>query len=310
MAAHYRKIELQSPADFTYLYANTVALSRQKLDLHLPPSATEDDAPDPMRERVRELVDEVSCPVQENTRSWLLQLREEPLNLYSPTITTAYTYTIEKPKTNTPTQYIHKTFTTASSSIIINGLESGSPQFPFPAAFTAPETVEYEAYDSELASRVSALYAQLESLTTTVAQLRREAPRKAAKDYAAQLAAAISEEEHADEDADGDVNEEEAESRMDVDAEGGKSGLDGRRRRRKGDDPAWKLQIPFGTEEETERWQSGDMADVYEDALRTLQRLQGEDDTDSDAGAEWNALATTVGKAERAERAADVVEKM
>ena len=82
MAAHYRKIELQSPADFTYLYANTVALSRQKLDLHLPPSATEDDAPDPMRERVRELVDEVSCPVQENTRSWLLQLREEPLNLY------------------------------------------------------------------------------------------------------------------------------------------------------------------------------------------------------------------------------------
>lgn len=59
MAAHYRKIELQSPADFTYLYANTVALSRQKLDLHLPPSATEDETPDPMRERVRELVDEV-----------------------------------------------------------------------------------------------------------------------------------------------------------------------------------------------------------------------------------------------------------
>lgn len=59
MAAHYRKIELQSPADFTYLYANTVALSRQKLDLHLPPSATENETPDPMRERVRELVDEV-----------------------------------------------------------------------------------------------------------------------------------------------------------------------------------------------------------------------------------------------------------
>jgi kinetochor protein Mis14/NSL1 len=59
-APHYRKIELQSPADFTYLYANTVALSRQKLDLHLPPSATNNDTPDPMRERVRELVDEVS----------------------------------------------------------------------------------------------------------------------------------------------------------------------------------------------------------------------------------------------------------
>lgn len=59
-APHQRKIELQSPADFTYLYANTVALSRQKLDLHLPPSATNNDTPDPMRERVRELVDEVS----------------------------------------------------------------------------------------------------------------------------------------------------------------------------------------------------------------------------------------------------------
>jgi kinetochor protein Mis14/NSL1 len=59
-APHYRKIELQSPADFTYLYANTVAFSRRKLDLHLPPSATDNETPDPMRERVRELVDEVS----------------------------------------------------------------------------------------------------------------------------------------------------------------------------------------------------------------------------------------------------------
>jgi hypothetical protein len=59
-APHYRKVELQSPADFTYLYANTVAFSRQKLDLHLPPSASNNETPDPMRERVRELVDEVS----------------------------------------------------------------------------------------------------------------------------------------------------------------------------------------------------------------------------------------------------------
>lgn len=58
-APHYRKVELQSPADFTYLYANTVALSRQKLDLYFPPSATDNDTPDPMRERVRELIDEV-----------------------------------------------------------------------------------------------------------------------------------------------------------------------------------------------------------------------------------------------------------
>ena len=62
-----RKIELQSPADFTYLYANTVALSRQKLDQALPPSANNDE-PDPMRERVKELVDEVSVQAH-NSRS-------------------------------------------------------------------------------------------------------------------------------------------------------------------------------------------------------------------------------------------------
>lgn len=60
MAAHQRKVELQSPTDLTYLYANTVALSRKKLDLYFPPSATNDETPDPMRERVRELVDDVS----------------------------------------------------------------------------------------------------------------------------------------------------------------------------------------------------------------------------------------------------------
>lgn len=60
-APHYRKIELQSPADLTYLYTNAVAQARQKLDLHLPPSANDND---PLKARVKELVDEVwiLCP--------------------------------------------------------------------------------------------------------------------------------------------------------------------------------------------------------------------------------------------------------
>ncbi|KAJ5736188.1 Kinetochore Mis14 [Penicillium malachiteum] len=274
---HYRKIELQSPADFTYLYANTVALSRQKLDLNLPPSASNDDTPDPMRERVRELVDD----------------------------------------------YITRTFTTASSSISINGIDSSHPQFPFPASFTAPETVEYEPFDSELASRVSALYAQLESLTTTVAQLRRDAPRQAAKSYATQLRQLLKEEGEEDEEEDNDVDEgaentnEKDNGAMDVDENGdgssnqkdGKQPTGSSRSRRSRRDPEWELQIPLGTREETERWRSGDMADVYENTLRTLQRLQGEADADEE-GSKGNALATTVGKAERAGRAADVVEKM
>ncbi|CAG8887704.1 unnamed protein product [Penicillium egyptiacum] len=298
-APHYRKVELQSPADFTYLYANTVALSRRKLDLYFPPSATDNDTPDPMRERVRELIDE----------------------------------------------YINETFESASTSISINGIDSTSPQFPFPAAFTAPtEQVEYEAYDTELASRVTSLYAQLESLNTTVAQQRRDAPRRAAKEYAAQLNKMIEEEEEEYEnkyeienggkDADdtemgGPVNVQpqsnnENENRipgqesdgMDVDSMpdgtgSARRGDQARSRRPRGNyDSAWMLQAALGTEEEQERWKSGDIASVYEDALRMLLRLQGEGNVNTEAGAEGNALATTVGKAERAGRAAEVVENM
>ncbi|CAG8242209.1 unnamed protein product [Penicillium nalgiovense] len=298
-APHYRKVELQSPADFTYLYANTVALSRRKLDLYFPPSATDNDTPDPMRERVRELVDD----------------------------------------------YINQTFQSASTSISINGIDSTSPQFPFPAAFTAPtEQVEYEPYDTELGSRVTSLYAQLESLNTTVAQQRRDAPRRAAKEYAAQLKKMIEEEEEEYEnedeienggkDADNDTemggpanvqsqsnNEngnttpgQEADG-MDVDATVNgtgsvRTGAQARSRFRGNYDPAWTLQAAFGTEEEQERWKSGDIASVYEDALRMLLRLQGEDNANTEASAEGNALATTVGKAERAGRAAEVVENM
>jgi kinetochor protein Mis14/NSL1 len=221
-------------------------------------------------------------------------------------------------------QYITRTFTTASSSISINGLDSSSPAFPFPAAFTAPETVEYEPFDSELASRVSTLYAQLESLTTTVAQLRREAPRKAAKAYAAQLAGLIEEESKEedettmDEDKETqgqtaqDANADADAMDVDVDAESASTSTKRRRPRRTRPNPAWTLDIPLGTDEEAERWRNGDMAEVYENALRTLQRLQGEGDTEvgKQAGSEGNALATTVGKAERAGRAAEVVESM
>ncbi|GFN19823.1 hypothetical protein AtubIFM55763_003484 [Aspergillus tubingensis] len=277
---HHRKIELQSSADFTYLYANTVALSRAKLDLHLPPSANPNDGPDPMRERVRELVDE----------------------------------------------YINRTFNSASPSISINGLDSTSPEWPFPAAFTAPtEQVEYEAYDGKLASRVTSLYAQLESLTTTVAQLRRDAPGRAAKAYAEQLRRALREDEEEEklEDLEGEEEmkeeeEEEEQQSAGQDTEMADAGPTSTtatttRTQRKGPmtRSRAKLEISLGTENEAERWRSGEMAEVYEDALRTLLRLQGEGvsvDTSGD-GTDGNALSSTLGKAERAGRAVEVVEK-
>lgn len=112
------------------------------------------------------------------------------------------------------------------------------------------------------------------------------------------------EDEDLDKELDDKVEADAGKNGMDVETESGSTKRPSRRR----SDPTWKLDIPLGTEEETERWRSGDMADVYEDALRTLQRLQGEGE-DVKAG-EGNALATTVGKAERAGRAAEVVESM
>lgn len=154
--------------------------------------------------------------------------------------------------------------------------------------------------------------------------MRRDAPRRAAKEYGAELARLIEEDDEYDldddetRDANGSEGNEDGE-RMDEAADGAEKAnsndrngeaqtREARRSRRRGTDAAWNLEIPLGTENETERWHSGDMAQVYENALRTLQRLQGDADTEDNA--EGNALATTVGKAERAGRAADVVEKM
>ncbi|KAI6893036.1 hypothetical protein KC318_g17474 [Hortaea werneckii] len=56
-AAH-RKIELQSPADLTYLIANVSRAAREKIDKHLPPDAAS-EGEDAMRKRVEQLVEEL-----------------------------------------------------------------------------------------------------------------------------------------------------------------------------------------------------------------------------------------------------------
>ncbi|OJD18532.1 hypothetical protein AJ78_01448 [Emergomyces pasteurianus Ep9510] len=310
---HHRKIELQSPADLSYLYANTVALSRQKLDLHFPPSAnpssntnlnnasntTRDHVSnpnsdsDPMKSHVRDLVDE----------------------------------------------FIHRTFLAACSSISINGLSpadatsSGDNTDTDPLSFLhIREAVEYEPYDTALAARVAGLYAQLESLTTTVAQLRRDAPGKAAGAYAEALREGLKED-------DGEWTEGEGEGEgdgADVDMKdvNGGDGLTTQlqrctRRWNYNNKEDYTLHVPFGNAEGVKRrWLEGGVGDVYTEALRTLVRLQGEMSGDSDVHGGDNSddahdedgggngdggqrgLATTVGKVERARRAAEVVENL
>ena len=215
-------------------------------------------------------------------------------------------------------KFINRTFQTATSSISINGLDAPPSIFSKEAQAQSQirETIEYEPYDTRLAARVTSLYAQLESLTTAVAQLRRDAPARAAREYADLLRKVV------DEDDEGEEEEEEEDIQFEsleeegggeADAEmGGPDELQPRQRRLRQD---WKLEIPLGTENEMSRWREGDMALAYEDALRSLLRLQGEgsvpgDDNQSTGRQDGNALASTVGKAERAWKAVEVVENM
>lgn len=56
MDPHHRKIDLQSPADLTYLHANIKLSAQQKLDLAIPVSAAPANEPDTFRPQVQQLV--------------------------------------------------------------------------------------------------------------------------------------------------------------------------------------------------------------------------------------------------------------
>jgi kinetochor protein Mis14/NSL1 len=152
-------------------------------------------------------------------------------------------------------------------------------------------------------------------LTTTVAQLRRDAPGKAAKIYAANLREVLEKE-----DEEFELQQERQQRRKrrrlrEEDKDGDEDmNMEGQDDDMEDIDPEFRLDIPFGTQAERERWQSGEMAEVYTDTLRTLLRLQGEELTDSnshdDDDSDKKAISTTVATAERAEKAVDVVERM
>ena len=54
-----RKIDLQSPADLTYLLTNIQNAAQEKLDLHIPPSAAPEGEDDAFRVKVEQLVHQV-----------------------------------------------------------------------------------------------------------------------------------------------------------------------------------------------------------------------------------------------------------
>ena len=183
LSTHYRKIELQSHADLTFLQQNLAKAARARLDLHFPTAAAlkasapaeiinlgqniEDDSPpedeDAMRARVRMLVDE----------------------------------------------FLGGTFQQAAHNISVNGIDATalaatnlpSCSNPEPSTDNAePADREHEvegihytyaAFDPALQKKLASLHGELETLTAQVSKLRRDAPKNAAEAYKKELEDAL-----------------------------------------------------------------------------------------------------------------------
>ncbi|KAG9549154.1 hypothetical protein KCU71_g9014, partial [Aureobasidium melanogenum] len=82
-------------------------------------------------------------------------------------------------------QYLQKVFEDAKANLAINGLEGKEMEEAIKMAEGKGE--ELEPYDGKLSQKLQSLSAQIENLTLQLANLRREAPAKAAAAYASKL---------------------------------------------------------------------------------------------------------------------------
>ena len=152
MDNHHRKIDLQSPADLTYLLNNIKKAAQEKIDLAIPRSAAPEGEEDAYRNKVEELVQEYI------TSTLALALPNLSINGFD------------------------------ASPSLLNTAKSNSANA---SALSNPSTLSdediaagnYEAYDPRLAERLRALYAQYEAEAEDVARMRREVPKKAAERY-------------------------------------------------------------------------------------------------------------------------------
>lgn len=161
-APHHRKIELQSPADLTYLLSNLRASAHQKLDTAFPPSAAPKDGEDALRAKVEHLVREYI------NATFSLALPSLSINgIDGPTAYPSLS-PADRPKASTET-------------IEDNG--------------------NYEPHDPRLAEKLRTLYMQHEQETTRVAEMRRDAPGAAARAFMERLRGEMRAEREVDLDA-------------------------------------------------------------------------------------------------------------
>ncbi|KEF62641.1 uncharacterized protein A1O9_00614 [Exophiala aquamarina CBS 119918] len=191
ISSHHRKIELQSPLDLAYLQSNLVKTARQKLDLHFPPSAYSDSQNASAQPATIISLDGVKAPepvTVEVAASAITQddeVEQDPLRERVRELVDAF---------------MARMWEAAAKNISVNGMDvTLPPPASRPSGAKTTESKEqqhgiegvdfiYEAYDSQLQSKVAGLYGELEALTAQVSRLRRTAPKEGSDAFQRSLA--------------------------------------------------------------------------------------------------------------------------
>ena len=147
MESEHRKIELQSPADLTFLTSQLRTAARQKLDLHLPP-VSDTSEPDELRRHVEDLVDSFVAQVLRGIR--------------------------ENVSIN-------------GIDVVQQQRGSGDETEIVEEGVSEVEKEEYEVFDEKLRGKLSSTIAKRDNLIAKISQQRRTTPSTAAAAFQQQF---------------------------------------------------------------------------------------------------------------------------
>jgi kinetochor protein Mis14/NSL1 len=147
MESQHRKIELQSPADLTFLTNQLRTAARQKLDLHLPP-VSDTSEPDELRRNVEDLVDAFVAQVLAGMRS---------------------------------------NISINGIDVVQRSSEDDSEEAMEVDGGNAVEKEEYEVFDEKLRGKLSSTVAKRDALISKISQHRRTTPGVAAAAFQSQF---------------------------------------------------------------------------------------------------------------------------
>ncbi|EAA30670.1 hypothetical protein GE21DRAFT_10454 [Neurospora crassa] len=186
-SAVHRRIELQSPEDFTYLIDNVRRAAADSINAAFPPvdagdrNGEDEEEEDELRVRIEQLVDDYITKtftyVAPNISINGLPVTDpsEFLSLSSSPLTSPSTSTTTKRSNGT----IKKSSKSSSSSKIQKTKKSKKPK---------PPQEEYEPFDPRKRSRLETLAREEEDLLRSIALLKRRVPASAASALADSLA--------------------------------------------------------------------------------------------------------------------------